>query len=75
MSSLEKVSPGINPLFFSQKIDAKEPEKKIPSTAAKATTRSPVKRRLILTSHRKLTRTDTEELQTTSCKANKVVSA
>lgn len=43
MSSLEKVSPGINPLFFSQKIDAKEPEKKIPSTAAKATTRSPVR--------------------------------
>lgn len=41
MSSLEKVRPGIRPLFFSQKIAAKEPEKKIPSTAAKATTRSP----------------------------------
>lgn len=41
MSSLEKVSPGIRPLFFSQKIAAKEPEKNIPSTAAKATTRSP----------------------------------
>lgn len=46
MSSLEKVSPGIKPLFFSQKIDAKEPEKKIPSTAANATTRSPVKRQI-----------------------------
>ena len=41
MSSLEKVSPGIRPLFFSQKMAAKDPEKKIPSTAAKATTRSP----------------------------------
>lgn len=60
MSSLEKVSPGINPLFFSQKIDAKEPEKKIPSTAAKATTRSPVKRRLIVIPHRKLNRIDTQ---------------
>jgi len=28
-------------LFFSQKIAAKEPEKKIPSTAANATTLSP----------------------------------
>lgn len=42
MSSLEKVSPGIRPLFFSQKIAANEPEKKMPSTAAKATTLSPV---------------------------------
>lgn len=42
MSSLENVRPGIKPLFFNQKIAAKEPEKKIPSTAAKATTRSPV---------------------------------
>jgi hypothetical protein len=37
MSSLEKVSPGISDLFFNQKIAQKEPEKKIPSTAAKAT--------------------------------------
>lgn len=28
-------------LFFSQKMDAKDPEKKMPSTAAKAITRSP----------------------------------
>ena len=41
MSSFEKVSPGISPLFFSQKIAAKEPEKKIPSTAAKAIILSP----------------------------------
>jgi len=38
--SLEKVRPGIRPRFFSQKIEAKEPEKKISSTAAKATRRS-----------------------------------
>lgn len=31
----------ITNLFFSQKMAAKEPEKKIPSTAAKAITRSP----------------------------------
>ena len=36
MSSLENVNPGINPLFFSQKILAKLPEKKIPSTAENA---------------------------------------
>ena len=30
MSSLLKVRPGMSPLFFSQKIEAKEPEKKIP---------------------------------------------
>ena len=30
MSSLLKVSPGIRPRFFNQKIEAKEPEKKIP---------------------------------------------
>lgn len=36
-----KVSPGMRPLFFSQKIEAKLPEKKMPSTAAKATMRSP----------------------------------
>lgn len=46
MSSLEKVSPGMSPLFFSQKIEAKDPEKKIPSTAAKATTLSPKHRHL-----------------------------
>jgi hypothetical protein len=40
MSSLEKVSPGINPLFFNQKIAQKEPLKKMPSTTAKATSRS-----------------------------------
>ena len=32
----EKLSPGKRPLFFSQKIEQKLPEKKIPSTAAKA---------------------------------------
>ena len=41
ISSLEWARPGISPLFFSQKMDAKEPEKKMPSTAAKATIRSP----------------------------------
>ncbi|TRY55965.1 hypothetical protein DNTS_011346, partial [Danionella cerebrum] len=41
MSSLENVSPGMSPRFLSQKIEAKDPEKKMPSTAAKATTRSP----------------------------------
>ena len=41
MSSLEKVSPGMSPRFFSQKMEANEPEKKIPSTAAKAMIRSP----------------------------------
>ena len=30
MSSLEKVSPGISPRFFSQKMDAKLPEKNMP---------------------------------------------
>jgi hypothetical protein len=33
---LLKQSPGIKPLFFSQKIAQKEPEKNIPSTAANA---------------------------------------
>ena len=37
MSSLEKERPGINPRFFNQKMAQNEPEKKIPSTAAKAT--------------------------------------
>jgi hypothetical protein len=41
MSSLLKVRPGISPRFFNQKIAAKLPEKKIPSTAANATTLSP----------------------------------
>src|SRR5690606_29737348 len=40
INSLEKVKPGINPLFFNQKIEQKAPEKKIPSTAAKAMRRS-----------------------------------
>ena len=37
MRSLEKVRPGIRPRFFNQNIAAKEPEKKIPLTTAKAT--------------------------------------
>jgi hypothetical protein len=40
MSSLEKVSPGMRPRFLSQKMEANDPEKKIPSTAAKAMRRS-----------------------------------
>jgi len=40
ISSLLKVRPGIRPRFFSQKIAAKLPEKKMPSTLAKATTLS-----------------------------------
>jgi hypothetical protein len=36
MSSLEKVNPGIFPRFFSQKMAQKLPEKKMPSTQAKA---------------------------------------
>jgi hypothetical protein len=36
----ENVKPGIKPRFLSQKIEAKEPEKKMPSTAANATSRS-----------------------------------
>lgn len=75
MSSLEKVSPGINPLFFSQKIDAKEPEKKIPSTAAKATTRSPVERILIVKPHRKLNRIDTQNFKLHPALASEVVSS
>ncbi len=39
MSSLEKVRPGIRPRFFIQKTEAKAPLKKMPSTAAKATSR------------------------------------
>ena len=37
ISSLDNVKPGINPLFLSQKIAQKLPEKKIPSTQANAT--------------------------------------
>lgn len=37
MSSFENVSPGINDLFFNQKMAQNDPEKNIPSTAAKAT--------------------------------------
>ncbi len=37
----------MSPLFFSQKIEAKDPEKKIPSTAAKATTLSPENKDLL----------------------------
>ena len=44
MSSLEKVSPGISPRFLSQKMAQKEPEKKMPSTTAKATSRSAKRR-------------------------------
>merc|ERR1712242_567242 len=40
ISSLLKVRPGIKPRFFSQKIAANEPEKKIPSTEAYAMIRS-----------------------------------
>jgi hypothetical protein len=40
INSLLKVRPGMSPRFFSQKMEAKLPEKKIPSTAAKAMTRS-----------------------------------
>ena len=41
MSSLLKVRPGMTPRFFSQKMAANDPEKKMPSTAANATTLSP----------------------------------
>ena len=34
MSSLEKVRPGMRPRFFSQKMAANDPEKKMPSTQA-----------------------------------------
>ena len=40
MSSLLCARPGILERFLSQKIAQKEPEKKMPSTAAKATSRS-----------------------------------
>jgi hypothetical protein len=36
INSFENVSPGINPLFLSQNIAQKDPEKNIPSTHAKA---------------------------------------
>jgi hypothetical protein len=41
MSSLLATKPGMRFLFFNQKIEQKDPEKKIPSTAAKATSLSP----------------------------------
>jgi hypothetical protein len=40
MSSLENVRPGISSRFLSQNIAQKEPEKWMPSTQAKATSRS-----------------------------------
>ena len=40
ISSFAKLKPGINPRFLSQKMEQKLPEKKMPSTAAKATKRS-----------------------------------
>merc|ERR1711971_507439 len=40
ISSFEKQRPGMIPRFLSQKIAQKEPEKKIPSIAAKAINRS-----------------------------------
>jgi len=39
INSLEKVRPGINYLFFNQKMAQNDPLKKIPSTALKATNR------------------------------------
>ena len=36
MSSFENVNPGMSPRFLSQKMEAKAPLKKMPSTAAKA---------------------------------------
>jgi hypothetical protein len=46
MSSFENVKSGMRPRFISQKIQAKDPEKKI--TAAKATNRSANAERLSL---------------------------
>jgi hypothetical protein len=40
MSSFEKHNPGMRPLFLSQKMAQKNPEKNIPSTAANAIMRS-----------------------------------
>jgi hypothetical protein len=40
MSSLLKVRPGMRPRFLTQKMAQKDPEKKIPSIAAKAIKRS-----------------------------------
>lgn len=39
-SRTESLPTGIRPRFFNQKIEQKEPEKKMPSTAAKAIKRS-----------------------------------
>ena len=41
INSLLKHNPGISPLFLSQNMEQKEPEKKIPSTAANAITLVP----------------------------------
>lgn len=48
MSSFEKVSPGIRPRFLTQKIAQKDPEKKIPSIAAKAISRSAKQSELLI---------------------------
>ncbi|EIW74427.1 hypothetical protein CONPUDRAFT_18249, partial [Coniophora puteana RWD-64-598 SS2] len=40
ISLLENVTPGSRPHFFNQKIDARDPEKNIPLTAANVTRRS-----------------------------------
>ena len=40
LDTLEKAKPGMRPRFLSQKMEANEPEKKMPSTAAKAMRRS-----------------------------------
>ena len=48
ISSLLKHRPGIKPRFFSQKIAQKEPEKKMPSTAANAIMRSAKLAELVL---------------------------
>ena len=40
MSSFEKHNPCMRPLFLSQKMAPKDPEKNIPSAAAKAIMRS-----------------------------------
>ena len=41
MSSFANARPGMSPRFLSQKSEQKAPEKKMPSIAAKATSRSP----------------------------------
>ncbi|AKU37468.1 ORF_053L [Scale drop disease virus] len=41
INSFENVNPGIKPRFFNQNMAANDPEKKMPSTTANATSRSP----------------------------------